>query len=84
MKLFAISALSAVTLGSSFEPANFNVADALLDNGVDIAAIPGLAGLVERSSRSACSIAVSLPRLLSDTTLTLYPVYYSQEHIRKQ
>lgn len=45
---------------SAFEPTDFNVTDALLDNGVNISAIPALAGLVTRSSPSACSIAACL------------------------
>jgi hypothetical protein len=43
---------------NSFEPTNFNVTEALIQNGVDVSSIPGLAGLVERSSISACSVAV--------------------------
>jgi len=42
-----------------FEPVDFNVTDALLDNGVNVSAIPDLAGLTERSLLSGCSIAVS-------------------------
>jgi hypothetical protein len=41
----------------SFEPADFNVTDALLDNGVNVSAIPALSGLAERSTE--CTIAVS-------------------------
>jgi hypothetical protein len=43
---------------TTVEPADFNVTEALLNHGVDVASIPALAGLVERSSNSACSIAV--------------------------
>lgn len=43
-----------------FEPPDFNVTEALLNNGVNVSAIPDLAGLVERSLSSGCSIAVSL------------------------
>jgi hypothetical protein len=46
---------------SMFEPTNFNVTQALLDKGVDVSSIPQLKGLVERSSSSECSIAVSTP-----------------------
>lgn len=66
------SAFTAGVLASGFEPADFNVTEALLNNGVDITATPGLAGLVERSSPRACSIAVgpygccSLPRADTD------------------
>ncbi len=66
MVLFLTLIGSAIILGTnaiaqsadSFEPIEFNVTEALLDNGVDVSAIPALAGLVERSSLSACSIAV--------------------------
>jgi hypothetical protein len=42
-----------------FEPADFNVTEALIANGVNVSAIPELAGLVERTLLSGCSIAVS-------------------------
>jgi hypothetical protein len=44
---------------ATFEPADFNITEALLDNGVNVSAIPELAPLVERSLLSGCSIAVS-------------------------
>ncbi|CAO2647057.1 Nn.00g079790.m01.CDS01 [Neocucurbitaria sp. VM-36] len=40
-----------------FESPNFNVTQALLDNGVNVSAMPDLAGLAERSLSSGCSIA---------------------------
>jgi hypothetical protein len=40
------------------EPLDFNVTEALLDNGINVSAIPDLAGLVVRSSMSGCVIAV--------------------------
>jgi hypothetical protein len=40
------------------EPLDFNVTEALLDNGINVSAIPDLAGLVVRSSLSGCAIAV--------------------------
>ncbi|KAJ4375784.1 hypothetical protein N0V83_001061 [Neocucurbitaria cava] len=55
--IVSVSALATAALGSTFEPADFNVTKALIANGIDVAAIPELAGLVERSSLSACSIA---------------------------
>jgi hypothetical protein len=61
MKLTGFVSLGAVTAGawaSSFEPTDFNVTEALIDNGIDVSSIPELAGLVERSSTGACSIAV--------------------------
>jgi hypothetical protein len=41
-----------------FEPADFNVTEALVDNGVNVPGIPELAGLVVRSSSKGCLIAV--------------------------
>ena len=53
-------AASAVTvLAQTFEPADFNVTEALLEHGVNVTAIPELSGLAERSSTAGCSIAVS-------------------------
>jgi hypothetical protein len=51
---------SALAQGT-FEPTDFNVTQALLDKGVNVASIPQLKGLVERSSSNECSIAVSTP-----------------------
>lgn len=45
--------------GDVFEAPDFNITEALLDNGVNVSAIPELAGLVERTLLSGCSIAVS-------------------------
>jgi hypothetical protein len=42
-----------------FESADFNVAEALLANGVDVAALPGLSGLGARSVVDGCSVTVS-------------------------
>lgn len=41
------------------EPANFNVTQALLDNGVDVSALPNPASLSGRSALSGCAAAVS-------------------------
>lgn len=43
-----------------FEPLDFNITEALIENGVNVSAIPELAQLAERSLLSGCSIAVSL------------------------
>ena len=52
----------AVAVGStaqeSFEAPDFNVTEALLNNGVNVSAIPELADLVVRLSLSGCSIVV--------------------------
>ena len=62
--LTAAAALSSVlatdALASAFEPIDFDVTKALLEQGVDVATIPGLARLASFSSPAACSIAVSL------------------------
>jgi hypothetical protein len=42
-----------------FEAPDFNVTEALIANGINVTALPELAPLVERSSLSGCSIAVS-------------------------
>lgn len=56
------------TIGSvrsqGFEAADFNVTEALAEKGVNISALPGLAGLEERSSTAGCSIACNSLKLL--------------------
>ncbi|KAI4650521.1 hypothetical protein J4E93_002877 [Alternaria ventricosa] len=47
-----------------FEPADFNITEALISNGVNVSAIPELSGLVERSASSGCSIACSSLKLI--------------------
>ncbi|KAI4690216.1 uncharacterized protein J4E84_004400 [Alternaria hordeiaustralica] len=49
---------------ATFEPADFNVTEALLDNGVNVSAIPELAPLAERSLLSGCSIACNSLKLI--------------------
>ena len=58
--VLAFGSLVAGTLAQTFEPADFNVTEALLDNGINISAIPQLAPYSERSLLSGCSAAVSL------------------------
>ena len=53
-----LAALLGTVLGQ-FEPADFNITEALVDKGVNVSAIPGLSDLAERSSTDGCSIAVS-------------------------
>jgi hypothetical protein len=59
MKTLALVALAAGALSQVFEPTDFNITEALLDNGVNVSAIPDLAPLAERSILSGCSAAVS-------------------------
>lgn len=52
-------ALAAGSLAQeTFESSDFNVTEALIENGVDVSAIPELSGLVVRSSTKGCSIVV--------------------------
>lgn len=55
---FATSAVATIAQ-DVFKPADFNVTKALIDNGFNVSAMPGLSNLVERSSLEGCSIAVS-------------------------
>ncbi|CAE7185863.1 FAD binding domain containing protein [Pyrenophora teres f. teres] len=48
----------------TFEPADFNVTKALILNGVNVSAIPELAGLAKQSALSGCSIACSSLQLI--------------------
>ncbi|RYO28564.1 hypothetical protein AA0113_g10790 [Alternaria arborescens] len=57
---FAVGALSQAT----FEPADFNITEALLKNGVNISAIPELASFAERSLSSGCSAACTSLKLI--------------------
>jgi hypothetical protein len=63
ISLGALAVAAGVTAQDAFEPADFNVTEALIDNGINVSAIPELAGLVVRSSLKGCSIAVGLTKL---------------------
>lgn len=43
--------------GEVFEPSDFNIIEALADQGVNVSALPELAGLEQQSSTAGCSIA---------------------------
>lgn len=43
----------------TFESTDFNITEALLDNGVKVSALPDLAPLADRAANSGCSAAVS-------------------------
>jgi hypothetical protein len=60
MRSFLLATLATLVACQTFEAPDFNVTEALLDQGVNISALPELAGLVERSSDLACNIAVSV------------------------
>jgi len=52
--------LSAATIAQDvIEPADFNVTQALLENGVDPSDLPDVTALTKRSLFSGCSLAVS-------------------------
>lgn len=46
------------SLAADVEPADFNATQALIDQGLDVSAVPALADLARRGSKSGCSIAV--------------------------
>jgi hypothetical protein len=62
MRSFLFAALASLVASQAFETSDFNVTEALLDQGVNVSALPELAGLVERASNLACNIAVSIPK----------------------
>ena len=65
MKLIAaiacgtVAATVRVSAQDTFEAPDFNVTEALIQNGVNVSAMPELAQLATRSSLSGCSVAVS-------------------------
>lgn len=70
--LFLGAVVGSVFAQDAFEPLSFNVTEALIENGVDISALPELAGLIEkRSLFSPCAVAVSA--VLSRTFRMLTP-----------
>lgn len=76
--LTVLGAIAACAWAGTFEPGDFNATKALIGNGVDVSKIPGLTALVDRSSSSACSIAVcrrsSSSYQLATGKLTLFTV----------
>jgi len=60
--IVSLGALAASVIAQhAFEPTDFNITEALLGNGVDVSALPELAGLTEkRSLFSPCAVAVRL------------------------
>jgi hypothetical protein len=59
MKAFAFATIVTGILAQEFEPVDFNVTEALLNNGVDVAAIPELSPSSAGTLSSSCSAAVS-------------------------
>ncbi|KAG9187578.1 hypothetical protein G6011_05449 [Alternaria panax] len=58
----------ALAIGASardvFEPVDFNVTEALIDNGINVSAVTELAGLVGRSPSKGCTIACNSLKLV--------------------
>jgi hypothetical protein len=90
MKVVSVLSLGALVggvlgqTGTTFEPVEFNITEALIENGVDVTAIPELSGLVERSSSKACSAAVSTSSYTLEVTVLLshYLVYIVETYLR--
>ena len=53
-----VTVFARVSALDAFEPANFNITEALFNNGVNVSAISKLGDLTEQSSIADCSIAV--------------------------
>ncbi|KAF9698012.1 hypothetical protein EKO04_004314 [Ascochyta lentis] len=75
MKAFSLTTYAVLAAScaaqQSFEKADFDVTEALLQHGVNVSALPDLAGLVDQSSNLACSIACRTLNDLSDFTVLL-------------
>lgn len=89
MKTFILlSALVAAVSAQAgtFEPSNFNVTKALISNGVNVSAMPELAGLAERSAPGGCSIAASAQLMTSSILQQANPfaVLFPTAHLRRQ
>jgi hypothetical protein len=60
--LFLGAVAGRVFAQDAFEPTDFNVTEALIENGVDFSALPELAVLTEkRSLFNPCAVAVGIP-----------------------
>jgi len=79
----ALALVARVSAQETFESPEFNVTEALIENGVNVSAIPELAGLVVRSSLSGCSIAVGLSQSCeTESLLILVIVQLTQARLR--
>ncbi|RAQ98719.1 FAD-binding domain-containing protein [Stemphylium lycopersici] len=56
--------VAGVVSQATFEPANFDVTEALLSNGVNVSALPELANFAEKSLLSGCSTACNSLKLI--------------------
>ena len=63
LNIISVGFFSVVILAQeTFEPSDFDVTAALLENGVDVSDIPSLAGISKRTKPGGCEIAVRLTR----------------------
>ncbi|USP81711.1 hypothetical protein yc1106_08985 [Curvularia clavata] len=70
MRSLLLAAFASFAVSQTFEASDFNVTEALIAQGVDVASLPGLSGLVGRSSKTACDIACrSLEQLYGNDTI---------------
>lgn len=68
MRLVLLASLVASVASQAFEPADFNVTEALITQSVNVSALPQLSELAKRSSELGCNIAVSsVERILMTT-----------------
>lgn len=76
--LFAASTIGSVH-GQAFEASDFNITEALADKGVNVSALPELAGLEQRSSTAGCSIACNSLKILYGSAVLIEgsPAYES-------
>lgn len=85
-KMKSIASLAAFAGGVAsqvaFEPTEFNVTAALLNNGVAVSALPDLTSTVGRTSVNGCSAAVgAVNRIFLTMFAELLPVHVSQAHL---
>ncbi|KAF2026757.1 FAD-binding domain-containing protein [Setomelanomma holmii] len=64
MKNLVLTTFVTYAASQTFEPVDFNITDALLDNGVNVSAIPELSGLTTRSTLSGCAAACTSLKLV--------------------
>ncbi|KAF2820323.1 FAD-binding domain-containing protein [Ophiobolus disseminans] len=82
ISLWALALAAGVSAQDTFESPDFNVTEALIENGINVSAIPELASLAVRSSTSGCSIACSSLKLIfggSKVSATPPATYWSTQ-----
>ena len=86
MRPFLLVGLASTIASQVFEAPDFDVTEALIEQGVDVSSLPRLSGLISRSSNQACDTAVSIPirgeKLRIELTTLL--VFLARDALRKQ